>query len=163
MAQTVATVITARKKTDVMPEKVAQPYTKDVISGVYLITNTGLEESMGKNGDELKQAIENNKEYSPLDFRFFDDDNHRWAYWAVMDVDGKIRPHTFPSLGQYSLTSPQLYTKAVTYPRILAHAVGLLKEKPATLWDKMMKPTTIILAIVAVVFVMGLMLMALQG
>lgn len=159
MTQAVATA----PKTKNVQTKVVQPYIKDPIGGVYLITNTGLDMLMGKDGNELREKIEQDKTHSPLEYRFFDDDRRAWAYWAVIDVDGIIKPHAFPRLDQYSLTSPQLYTKAVTYPRILAHAMGLLREKPATLWDKMMKPTTIILAIVAIVFVMGLMLMALQG
>jgi len=155
-------VITAEEKMGEVQDKAKQAYSKTIIAGVYLKTSTGVVMLMGKNSDELREKIEEDKERL-LDYMFFDDDKRTWVYWAVKDGNGGIRPPAFPNPNQYSLTSLQLYTKAVTYPHILAHAVGLLKEKPATLWDKMLKPTTIILAIVAVVFVMGLMLMALQG
>lgn len=156
------TVITTQDNTATI-SKAKQPYNKSAVTDVYLITNTGIIILVGRDGDEVREKIEQDDKHSPLDYRFFDEDKRTWAYWAVRDVDGTIKPPVFPDLSDYSLTSPQLYTKAVTYPRILAHAVGLLKEKPASLWDRMMKPTTIILAIVAVVFIMFLPLMALQG
>lgn len=149
-------------ETEGVATEAAQPYIKDEIGVVYLITSTGLDILIGKDGDEIKRKIEQDTKYSLFDYRRFDDDDRVWAYWAVQDGE-KVKPLTLPNPTEYSLTSPQLYTKAVTYPHILAHAVGLLKEKPISMWDKMMKPTTIILAIVAIVFVMGLMLMALQG
>ena len=160
MEQTATITVQGKKETT---SRTTPAYDRGIIGDVYLITNTGLDMLIGKDRDEVREKIEQDKEHSPLAYRFFDDDKRAWAYWAVRDVDGKIKPLIFPDPEQYSLTSPQLYTKAVTYPHILAHAVGLLKRKPTTLWEKMMKPTTIILAIVAVVFVMGLMLMALQG
>jgi hypothetical protein len=158
----VAKVTTTQKPTEVRP-KAKQAYNPNMVADVYLKTNTGVIMLIGRDGDETREYIEGDKEHSPLDYRFFDDDKKRWAYWAVRDGDNPIRPPTFPNPNQYSLTSLVLYTKAVTYTRVFAHAVGLLKEKPATLWDKMLKPTTIIMAIVGIVFVMGLMLMALTG
>jgi Zn-dependent M28 family amino/carboxypeptidase len=152
---------TTRDNADV-GTKTNQAYTKNTIASVWLITNTGIDMLIGRDGAEVREKIEQDNR-NLLDYRFFDDDKRAWAYWAFMDVDGTIKPFSFPSPDQYGLTSPQLYTKAVTYPHILAHAVGLLKAKPSTLWDRMMKPTTIILAIVGIVFVMGIMLMALQG
>ena len=139
------------------------PYNPNLVADVYIKTNTGVLMLVGKDGDEVRDYIEQDKEHTPLDYRFFDDDKKRWAYWAVRDADGTLKPLHFPNPDQYSLTSLVLYTKAVTYTHVLAHAVGLLKEKPPGLWDKMLKPTTIIMAIVGIVFVMGLMLMALTG
>ena len=155
-----ATTMTRGKMTEI-PNKAELAYGKNIIADVYLKTVTGVTMLIGRDSNEVREQIE--QANSPLDYRFFDDDKRKWAYWAVKDVDGKIKPLTFPSISEYSLTSPQLYAKAVTYLHILAHAVGLLKEKPTTLWDKMMKPTTIILAIIAIVFIMGIMLVALQG
>lgn len=145
------------------PVRVKQAYNKATMPDVYLKTSTGVVMLFGRDGEEIRQQIEHDKNHSILDYRFFDDDKRVWAYWAVRGDDGKIRPLSFPDPKEYSLTSLQLYAKAVTYTHIFAHAVGLLKEKPPTLWDKMLKPTTIIMAIVAIVFVMGLMLMALTG
>jgi hypothetical protein len=154
--------ITVREQTNQAPEKTQQAHNRNTVANIYLKISTGVVMLMGRDGDDVRKKIEEDKEHS-LDYRFFDDDKKAWAYWAVRDAKGNITPPEFPDSSQYSLTSLQLYTKAVTYPHILAHAVGLLKEKPATLWDKMLKPTTIIMAIVGIVFVMGLMLMALTG
>ena len=145
--------------------RVAIPQIRDAVTEVYLITGAGLYELGGQDAYEVAQKIEKDKVHSLLDYRHYDDDKRTWAYWAVEDAaeENGIRPVVFPDLQQYSLTSPQLYTKAVTYPRVLAHAVALLKEKPSTMWDKMLKPTTIILAIVGIVFVMMLGLVALSG
>lgn len=158
MAQATA----VREQTNQVPEKAKQAYNKNTVADVYLKTSIGVVMLMGRDGDEIRKKIEEDKEHS-LDYRFFDDDRKRWAYWAVRDGNGNISPPKFPDPTKYSLTSLQLYTKAVTYVHVFAHAVGLLKDKPATLWDKMLKPTTIIIAIVVIVFVMGLMLMALTG
>ena len=157
-----AEAIAVQEKIEAQPDKAQQSLNRNTVANVYLKTNTGVIMLMGRDGDEVRKKIEEDKERA-LDYRFFDDDKRVWAYWAVRDGGGKITPPKFPDTTKYSLTSLQLYTKAVTYPHILAHAVGLLKEKPATLWDKMLKPTTIIMAIVGIVFVMGLMLMALTG
>jgi len=162
-AVAVAAKVTVTQKTSEVRDKAKQAYNPNMVADVYLKTNTGVVMLIGRDGDQIREYIEQDKDHSPLDYRFFDDDKKRWAYWAVKKGDGIIQPPTFPDPTQYSLTSLQLYTKAVTYSHILAHAVGLLKEKPATLWDKMLKPTTIIMAIVGIVFVMGLMLMALTG
>ncbi len=155
-------VVTTRKPAEVR-DRAKKTYDPNTVADVYLKTNTGVIMLVGRDGDEIRDKIENDKDHSPLDYRFFDDDKKRWAYWVVKDGDGTIKPPAFPNSTKYSLTSMELYTKAVTYSNILAHAVGLLKDKPPTLWDKMLKPTTIIMAIVGIVFVMGLMLMALTG
>ena len=162
-AVAVAAKVTTTQKTGEVCDKTKQAYNRNTVADVYLKTNTGVVMLIGREGDKVREYIEQDTKHSPLDYRFFDDDKKRWAYWAVRDGDESIKPPTFPNPIEYSLTSLQLYTKAVTYPHILAHAVGLLKEKPSTLWDKMLKPTTIIIAIVGIVFVMGLMLMALTG
>ena len=159
MAQAVISVRNKRDET----LRIASARARKTITGVYLITNTGLDILIGRDADEMRERIEQDKENSPLAYRFFDDDKRVWSYWATLDVDGKIKPHTFPDPSQYILTSPQLYAKAVTYPHILAHAIGFLKQKPASLWDKLMKPTTIILAIVAIVLIMGICIVAAQG
>lgn len=156
------TVVQIQEKVEAMPDKAQQPLNRNIVADVYLKTNIGVVILMGKDGNDIRQKIEQDKEHI-LDYTFYDDDNKRWAYWAIGNGGGTIRPLTFPDPVEFSLTSQQLYTKAVSYVHILAHAVGLLKDKPPTLWDKMLKPTTIIIAIVGIIFVMGLMLMALTG
>jgi hypothetical protein len=161
--EAVVAEVVATPQAPAAPAQVKRVRDPNMVADCYLKTPSGVLMLVGQDGDEMRKHIETGKDYSPLDYRFFDDDNKRWAYWAVRDAAGNIRPLTFPDPTEYSLTSLVLYTKAVTYTRVLAHAVGLLKEKPATMWDKMLKPTTIIMAIVGIVFVMGLMLMALTG
>ena len=134
-----------------------------IVADIYLKTTSGVLMIAGADGDAIREYIEQDKEHSPLEYRFFDDDRKRWAYWAVRDDAGVIRPPAFPDPAAYSLTPLVLYTKAVTYVHIFAHAAGLLRAKPPTMWDRMLKPTTVIMAIVGIVFIMGLMLMALTG
>jgi len=159
----VAAKVTATQQPAMVLNKTKRAHNPNMVADVYLKTNSGVVMLIGQDGDEIRDKIENDKGHSPLDYRFFDDDKKRWAYWAVKDGDDTIKPPAFPPPTKYSLTSMELYTKAVTYSHILAHTVGLLKDKLPTLWDKMLKPTTIVMAIVGIVFVMGLMLMALIG
>ena len=149
-------------RTKEIATKVGIPRIMDAVTEVYLITGAGLYELGGQEAFNLAQKIEGDKEHTLLDYRHYDDDKKTWAYWAVQKGD-TISPLTFPVLQEYSLTSPQLYTKAVTYPRVLAHAVGLLKEKKETMWDKMMKPTTIIVAIVGIILLVGMFMVAAGG
>jgi len=131
---------------------------------LYLITGQGLEILLGQEGDWVREKIKQDKDNPQLAYRHFDDDKRVWATWAVLGSDGEsIKPMSFPDPSEYGLTPPELYTKVATYPSILAHAVGLLRKEKLSLWDKMMKPTTIIIAIIIIVFVMGMILMAAQG
>jgi len=134
----------------------------NLVADIYLITKAGLLMLTGADGEQIRNKIEQNNGHSPSDYRFYDDDKHKWAYWAV-DNDDTICPLTFPDIQQYSLTSSLLYTKAVTFSHTLAHAVGLLRQKPPTLWDKMLKPTTIIMAIVGCLLCAGILLLAAGG
>ena len=161
--EAVVAEVVATPQAPAAPVTVKRVRDPNMVADVYLKTHTGVLMLVGKDGDEMRDYIEHDTKHSPLDYRFFDDDKKRWAYWAVRDGAGAIKPLTFPDPSEYGLTSLVLYTKAVTYTRVLAHAVGLLKEKPSTLWDKVLQPTTIIMAIVGIVFIMGLMLMALTG
>lgn len=131
---------------------------------LYLITGQGLEILIGKEGDWVREKIKEDKDNGLLAYRYYDDDKRVWVTWAVLESNGKtIKPMSFPNPSEYGMTPPELYTKVATYPSILAHAVGLLRKEKQSLWDRMMKPTTVIIAIVVIVFVMGLILMAAQG
>jgi hypothetical protein len=133
------------------------------VKEAFLITSNGLDELVGSDALELEQKIHNDKEHSPLDYRHFDDDKHIWAYWAIEHPDESISPYNLPDLQQYSTTAPQLYTKAVVFPQIVARIVRKLKEVPPSLWDKMMKPATILLAIVGIILVIAIFMVAAQG
>ena len=131
---------------------------------LYLITGQGLEILIGKEGDWVREKIKDDKKNGPLAYRYYDDDKRAWAIWAVLEVDGQsVKPMDFPAPSEYGMTPPELYTKVATYPSVLAHAVVLLSEVKQSLWDRMMKPTTVIIAIVVIVFVMGMIVIAARG
>lgn len=151
-----------------IPEKIREQPKERVRTApmemLYLITGQGLEILTGKEGDWVREKIKEDKDNAPLAYRHFDDDKRVWATWAVLDSDGEtIKPMSFPDPSEYGMTPPELYTKVATYPSIIAHAVGLLRKEKPSLWDRMMKPTTVIIAIVVIIFVMGMILMAAQG
>lgn len=149
-------------KTQTKATQVAMPRIIDAVTEVYLITKAGLYELSGEAAVKLAQKIENDTSHDLLGYRRYDEDKRTWAYWAVQDGE-TIRPLDFPLLQQYNTKSPQLYAKAVVFPQILARVLRKLKEKPPTLWDKMMKPTTLVLAILAIVLLVGLALVATTG
>lgn len=144
------------------PQQVAPAYNPNLIRDIYLITSLGVTMLSGRDADEVREKIEQDKDHA-LDYRFYDDDGKRWAYWAQQDAEGTLKPPSFPDTDKYANTSLQLFTKAVVYPKLLALLLGILRKKAPTLWDKMLKPTTIIIAIVGIVFVMMLGLVALAG
>lgn len=145
------------------PTRTVQPRLQGAVREAFLVTNDGLNELIGSDALELEQKIRGDKEHSPLDYRHFDDDKHVWAYWAVESSDGAISPYSLPDLQQYSTTAPQLYTKAVVFPQIVARIVRKLKEVPPNMWDKLMKPTTIIIAIIAILVIVAMFMVAAQG
>lgn len=154
-------IVEAQEATAEQPKERVRTASAEIL---YLITGQALEILMGKEGDWVREKIKNDKDNAPLAYRHFDDDKRVWATWAVLQPDGKsIKPMDFPDPSEYGMTPPELYTKVATYPSVLGHAVGLLRKEKLTLWDKMMKPTTIIIAIIIIIFVMGMILMAAQG
>jgi len=133
------------------------------VKEAFLITSNGLYELVGSDALDLEKRIMADTSRSPSSYKHFDDDKHVWAYWAVENSAGIISPYTLPDLQQYSTTSPQLYTKAVVFPQIVARVVRKLKEVPPSMWDKLMKPTTIIVAIIGIIIVIALFMVAAQG
>jgi hypothetical protein len=134
------------------------------VETLYLITGQGLEILIGKEGDWVREKIKEDKTNDRLAYRKYDDDKRVWATWAVLDADGQtIKPMSFPDPADYGMTPPELYTKVATYRRVLAHAVGLLRKGKQSLWDRMMKPTTIVMAIIGIVLVTGILMVAAQG
>lgn len=153
MAQATATLEKSRARAQTAP-----------VETLYLITGQGLDILIGKEGDWVREKIKADTRNGSLAYRHFDDDRHAWATWAVLEPDRQtVRPMTFPDPSQYGMTPPELFTKAVTYPSLLTRAVVLLRQEKPSLWDRMMKPTTVIIAIVVIVFVMGMIVMAAQG
>ena len=150
--------------TEAVKEKPKERVHAAPLETLYLITGQGLEILIGKEADWVREKIKNDTNNGLLSYRYYDDDKRVWATWAVLEPDGgTIKPMSFPNPSEYGMTPPELYTKVATYPSILAHAVGLLRKEKQSLWDRMMKPTTVIIAIVVIVFVMGMILMAAQG
>lgn len=151
----------AKPKEQAVVRAVATRATTEIL---YLITEQYLEILIGAEGDWVREKIKKDKDNNPLVYRHYDDDKRVWATWAILQPDGEtIKPMNFPDPSEYGMTPPELYTKAATYKSILAHAVGRLRAEKQTLWDRMMKPTTVIIAIVAILMVLGIILIGAQG
>jgi len=138
--------------------------TKATTEALYLITGQYLDILIGSEGDWVREKIKNDKDNNPLVYRHYDDDKRVWATWAILQPDGEtIKPMHFPDPSEYGLTPPELYTRAATYKGILAETVQILGEEKQSLWDKMTKPTTVIIAIVAILLVLGIILIGAKG
>lgn len=132
---------------------------------VFLVTKRGLNILVGHDGDEVRQKIAEKENH--LDFQRYDDDKHAWAYWAVQKNgsgdNADYEPFQFPVPDDYGMTSGELFSKVVTYPTILAQVITIITRKAPTAWEKMMKPATIIMAIVLIIFIMVVAVVALGG
>jgi len=138
--------------------------TKATTEALYLITGQYLDILIGAEGDWVREKIKQDKDNNPLVYRHYDDDKRVWATWAILQPDGEtIKPMEFPDPSAYGLTPPELYTRAATYKGILAEIVQILGEEKQSLWDKMTKPTTVIIAIVAILLVLGIILIGAKG
>lgn len=133
------------------------------VETLYLITGEGLEILIGDEGNEIRDKIKEDKDNSPLAYRHYDDDKRVWATWAVLQPDGTVRPLSFPDPSEYGMTPPELYTKAATFKGVISEIVQILGEEKETVWEKMMKPTTVIMAIVVVIAVVGFIVIAAGG
>lgn len=128
---------------------------------IYVITNGGLEHRIGADAAEVWKHIQQADD--PLAYRFYDDDQRRWAWWAKLGVDNKYTPHDFPLPDDYGTTSAELFSKTVTYPTVLAQVIGMITRAEKSTWEKLLKPTTVIAATVAIIFIMIIMVVAIQG
>lgn len=132
-----------------------------MIETLHLITSSGLQLLVGPDGDEIRDKI--NAKGDPLDYQFYDDDRKHWATWAIQDAGGEIKPLKFLDPDNYGVTSSELYSWTVTYPIVLAQIIEIITRKPKSLWDKILKPTTLVTAIVLIILVMVIGVVALQG
>lgn len=128
---------------------------------VYVITTEGLRVLIGKDGDDIRTKIKGTGNLPA--YLFYDDEKHTWVPWAVLDDGGTVKPLKFLDPGKYGVTSAELYAKTVTYPTVLAQVIEIITRKSPSLWDKLMKPTTVIGAIVLIVLIMIVGVVALQG
>jgi len=133
-----------------------------MINTIYLIKTEGLAILKGKDGDEIKEKIENSGRDSRA-FKFYDEDSRKWVDVAMQTEKGDIEPLRFLEADDYGTTSSELYSKAVTYSNILAQCIEIINRKLPSFWERIMKPTTIVTAIVAVVFVMIIIAVAMLG
>ena len=133
------------------------------VETLYLITGEGLDILIGDEGNEIRDKIKEDKDNSPLAYRHYDDDKRVWATWAVLQPNGTVKPLSFPDPTEYGMTPPELYTKAVTFKEIISKIVQILGEEKETVWEKMMKPTTVIMAIAVVVGIAGFIVVAAGG
>lgn len=132
------------------------------IDTVYAVKNGGIDFLVGKDADELIGKIEQ-PDMDPSCYRFYDDERRKWAYIVVINSHGNIEPLTFPAPDKYGTTSSELYSKAVTYPTVLAQCIELITKAAPSLWERIMKPTTIITAIVVVLFIVFILAVAMTG
>ena len=133
------------------------------VKEAFLITNCGIDELIGNDALKLEEKINKDVNHTPFDYRRFDHNKHVWAYWAVENSEGIISPFALPDSKQYSTTSPQLYTKAVVFPQVVTRIARKLKEVPPSMWDKMMKPATILLTIFGILIVIAIFMVAAAG
>lgn len=132
------------------------------VDTVYCISNDGLDIYLGKDAQDQIDELEK-PEVDTSYYRFFNAERQRWVYISVMNSENKVSPLTFPSPEKYGTTSSELYAKAVTYPTVLAQCIELIAKRPPTLWERIMKPTTIITAIVVVIFILFIMAVGMTG
>jgi hypothetical protein len=151
-------------KTNILTKAPAQTKSRELprpTEPVYVITTEGLQVLIGKNGDDIRAKIK--EKGNPPDYFFYDDEKHTWVPWAMLDDGGTVKPLKFLDPEKYGVTSAELYAKTVTYPTILAQVIEIITRKAPSLWDKLMKPTTVIGAIVLIVLIMIVGVVALQG
>jgi len=132
------------------------------IDTVYVITKGGIDFLAGKDADEIIDKVEG-PDMDPSYYRFYDDERHKWAYIAVKNEHGKIEPLTFPAPEKYGTTSSELYVMTVTFSNVLAHAIEIIRKATPTFWERIMKPTTVITAIVVIVFILFIMAVGMTG
>ena len=132
------------------------------IDTVYIVNRGGIDFLFGRDADEVIDKIEG-PEMDPAYYRFYDEDRHKWAYIAVKNADGMLEPLTFPEPENYGTTSSELYVMTVTFSNVLAHAIEIIRKATPTFWERIMKPTTVITAIVVIVFILFIMAVAMTG
>lgn len=127
---------------------------------VYLITNSGLELLVGKDGDVTREKILEKE--NVLDYQFYDDDKKTWGLWAVQDGED-VKPLSFLPPEKYGVTSAELFSQTVTYPAVLAQVIEIITRKAQSIWDKLMKPATLITAIIFIIAIIAVVIVAIQG
>jgi len=152
----------AEELTEIEKANLQKIKTRRAINTAYIVTKGGIDFLGGKDAEEPIDKIEG-PDMDPSYYRFYDDERHRWAYIAVKNENGNLEPLTFPNPQKYGTTSSELYAKAVTYPTVLAQCIELITKTIPTLWERIMKPTTIITAIVVIVFILFVMAVGMTG
>ena len=132
------------------------------IDTVYIVNRGGIDFLFGNDADETICKIEG-PNMDPSYYRFYDEDRHKWAYIAVRNEHGVLEPLTFPEPEKYGTTSSELYVMTVTFSNVLAHAIEIIRKATPTFWERIMKPTTVITAIVVIVFILFIMAVAMTG
>ena len=132
------------------------------IDTVYIINKGGIDFMIGIDAEETIDKIEG-PDMDPSYYRFYDEDRHKWAYIAVKNEHGNLEPLTFPEPEKYGTTSSELYVMTVTFSNVLAHAIEIIRKATPTFWERIMKPTTVITAIVVIVFILFIMAVGMTG
>jgi hypothetical protein len=88
------------------------------------------------------------------EFEFYE--RHKPVYYAVQS-DGKYEPLKFPEPKEYGLTSPQLYTMAVTYRDAMKKFIEAIIKKKPSLASEVKKLMVIAFPIVIIAFLIFIM------
>lgn len=132
------------------------------IDTIYTVNKGGIDFLFGSDAEETIAIIDGG-DMDPTYYRFYDEDRHKWAYIAVRNEHGMLEPLTFPKPEKYGTTSSELYVMTVTFSNVLAHAIETIRKATPTFWERIMKPTTVITAIVVIVFILFVMAVAMTG
>lgn len=88
------------------------------------------------------------------EFEFYE--KHKPVYYAVQS-DGHYAPLTFPEPKDYGLTSPQLYTMAVTYRDAMKKFIEAIIKKKPSMASEVKKLMVIAFPIVIIAFLIFIM------
>lgn len=93
---------------------------------------------------------------------------HKPVYFAIVSDNGKdgkteYKPLTFPEPAKYGLTSPQLYTMAVTYRDAIKKFIELMIQRKPSLAAELKKIMVLAFPMTIIIFLIFVMVVALGG
>ena len=95
------------------------------------------------------------------EYEFFE--KHKPVYYAIQSSDGQYSPLIFPEPKDYGLTSPQLYTMAVTYRDAMKKFIEAIIKKKPSLASEVKKLMVLAFPIVIIAFLIFIMVVTMGG
>lgn len=95
------------------------------------------------------------------EFEFYE--KRRPVYYAIQSSDGAYSPLAFPEPKDYGLTSPQLYTMAVTYRDCIKKGIEQTLDKKPSLAGEIKKIMVLAFPIIIICFLIFVMVVAMGG